>query len=154
MKLSKEAIAQIKYVWEKFCIGFDSQEELKWDTAELGEMDAYYANEALCIAIRLIAADGQFTQEEADCLNEIFGYGYTVDTLKEVYVNLGDVIERVTDEDLDDGIRLMRRYNSDMASEYKIFLDTFCKAVLSSDSQVTEDEREAADQILKSIALE
>ena len=52
---------------EKFAIGCRSFQELEyWDAENDGDMEAYYRQELIGIALKIIAADGAITNKEAD----------------------------------------------------------------------------------------
>ena len=93
-----------KTKYERFLIGCDSIEELdQWDKEANGEMDVYYSNDIVSVIIRLIAADGSFSERETDYLNEFFGFDYTTEELKNIYDDCGEAIESLFDEDLGSG---------------------------------------------------
>lgn len=53
--------------YEKLLIACDALEQSEvWPVDELGEMEAWLANEMSCLTLSLIAADGQFRPEEAE----------------------------------------------------------------------------------------
>lgn len=154
MKIDKERLARISSLWASFLDSCDEQEIVGWDTDELGEMDAYYANEALSVAIHLIASDGMFGEEEIECLNTIFDYDYTVESLEETYDNADVYIDALFDEDLDDGILLLRGYNDSLADTYLDMLCEICDAVIESDGDISLSEREEARELKVKIGKE
>ncbi|MBQ7447332.1 MAG: hypothetical protein IJV59_05195 [Eubacterium sp.] len=147
MKIDRERVARIQNLWTAFLDSCDEQELDSWDKDELGEMDAYYANEALSVAIHLIAADGIFGDDEVECLNGIFDYDYSVETLEETYENVDVYIDAMFDDELDDGILLLRGYNDDMADAYQDLLCEICDAIIESDGDVSRKEREEAQEL-------
>ncbi len=56
-----------KFQYEKFLIACDALEDGgEWNKLAHGEMDTYYFNDLMCAVLKLISADGRFTDEEAD----------------------------------------------------------------------------------------
>lgn len=147
MKIDRERVARIQNLWTSFLDACDEQELDSWDKDELGEMDAYYANEALSVAIHLIATDGVFGDDEVECLNAIFDYDYSVEALEETYENVDVYIDAMFDDELDDGILLLRGYNDDMADAYQDLLCEICDAIIESDGDVSRKEREEAQEL-------
>lgn len=154
MKIDKERAARIRDLWGAFLDDCDEQEVASWDKDELGEMDAFYANEALSVAIHLIASDGVFGEEEIECLNTIFDYDYTVESLEETYENVDVYIDAMFDEDLEDGILLLRGYNDPLADAYQEILCEICDAIIESDGNVSVAEREEAEELKAKIGQE
>ena len=147
MKIDRERVARIQSLWTSFLDACDEQEVDSWDKDELGEMDAYYANEALSVAIHLIATDGVFGDDEVECLNAIFDYDYSVETLEETYENVDVYIDAMFDEELDDGILLLRGCNDDLADAYQDILCEICDAIIESDGDITRKERDEAREL-------
>lgn len=147
MKIDRERVARIQSLWTSFLDACDEQEVESWDKDELGEMDAYYANEALSVAIHLIATDGVFGDDEVECLNAIFDYDYSVETLEETYENVDVYIDAMFDDELDDGILLLRGYNDNLADAYQDILCEICDAIIESDGDITRKEREEAREL-------
>ena len=147
MKINRERVARIQNLWTSFLDACDEQEVDSWDKDELGEMDAYYANEALSVAIHLIASDGIFGDDEVECLNAIFDYDYSVETLEETYENVDVYIDAMFDDELDDGILLLRGYNDDLADAYQDLLCEICEAIIESDGDISQKEREEAQEL-------
>lgn len=154
MKINRDRVVRLSSLWASFLDACDEQEVVSWDQDELGEMDAYYANEALSVAIHLIASDGVFEEEEVECLNRIFDYDYSVETLEEVYENVDTYIDAMFDEDLDDGILLLRGYNDSLADTYQDLLCEICDAIIESDGDVSVEEREEAQELKLKIGKE
>lgn len=154
MKINRERVARIQNLWTSFLDACDEQEIVSWDKDELGEMDAYYANEALSVAIHLIASDGVFGDDEVECLNAIFDYDYSVESLEETYENVDVYIDAMFDEELDDGILLLRGYNDDLADAYQDMLCEICDAIIESDGDISKREREEARELKIKIGKE
>ena len=141
-----------KTKYERFLIGCDSIEELdQWDKEANGEMDVYYSNDIVSVIIRLIAADGSFSERETDYLNEFFGFDYTTEELKNIYDDFGEAIESLFDEDLGSGLSNMRAINEKLAEAYKDLLLTVCDIIIESDGVIDSAEVDLAKQ-LKDIA--
>lgn len=137
-----------KTKFERFLIGCDSIEELdRWDKEANGEMDVYYSNDIVSVIIRLIAADGSFSEKETDYLNEFFGFDYTAEELKSTYEDCSDEIENLFDEELGSGIATMREINSNLADAYKELLLTVCDIIIESDGVIDGAEVELAQQL-------
>lgn len=143
-----------KLKYEKFLIGCDSLEEIeKWDKESLGEMDAYYSNDILCVILRLIAADGDFTEEETQYLNEIFGFDYTTDEITSLYDDCKDAIEALFDDGIDKGVSMMRGVNEKLADAYKDMLLTACDVIIESDGVIDRAEIDLARQLKEDISM-
>lgn len=141
-----------KTKYERFLIGCDSIEELdQWDKEANGEMDVYYSNDIVSVIIRLIVADGSFSERETDYLNEFFGFDYTTEELKNIYDDCGEAIESLFDEDLGSGLSNMRAINEKLAEAYKDLLLTVCDIIIESDGVIDSAEVDLAKQ-LKDIA--
>ena len=114
-------------------------------------MDVYYSNDIVSVIIRLIAADGSFSERETDYLNEFFGFDYTTEELKNIYDDCGEAIESLFDEDLGSGLSNMRAINEKLAEAYKDLLLTVCDIIIESDGVIDSAEVDLAKQ-LKDIA--
>lgn len=137
-----------KMQYEKFLIGCDSIEETdKWNKEEYGEMDVYYTNYIVSVIMRLIAADGAFSEKETDYLNEFFGFDYSTEELKRVYDDCSDSIENLFDKDLGSEIAMMREINAKLADFYKELLMTACDMIIESDGVIDGAEVELAKQL-------
>ena len=137
-----------KVKYEKFLIGCDSIEGLgQWDKDALGEMEAYYTNTLTSVILRLIAADGVFSEKEADYLRRMFGFAYTPDELKRVYDDCGGEIESLFGEDVGPGIAKMRAINEKLADAYQDLLLTVCDIITESDGAVDSAEIALAKQL-------
>ena len=134
-------IDSFKMKYEAFLIGCDSLEEMDlWDKEAYGEMDAFYSNDLISVAIRLIATDGVITQKEADFLNEMFDFEYTPEELIEVYDLCKDDIGHAFDENFENGITYMRKINEKLADAYKELLCLICDIIIESDGVISESE--------------
>lgn len=137
-----------KMKYEKFLIGCDSIEEIDlWDKEAYGEMDGFYSNDIVSVIIRLIAADGSFTEKETAYLNDLFGFDYTAEELKGIYDDCGDSIENLFEKDLGEGIANLKKINDKLADIYKDLLLTVCDIVIESDGVIDRAELELAKQL-------
>ena len=126
---------------EAFLIGCDSVEEMGlWDKENLGEMDAFYANDMTCVIIRLIAADGRISQKEVDYLNATFDFKYSLKELIDLYEACTQEIGHAFDESFENGISLLRKINAKLADAYKELLALICDIIVESDGVITEAE--------------
>ncbi len=134
-------IESFKVKYEEFITGCDSIEEMGlWDKEELGEMDAFYANDITSIIIRLIASDGKITQKEVDYFNDSFGFEYTLSELADIYDSCKDDIGHSFDENFENGISYMRKINTKLADAYKELLVLVCDIIIESDGIVAVPE--------------
>lgn len=144
-----EALSEgFKLKYEKFLAGCDSIEELgEWDKENLGEMDVYYVSDLTGVIIKLIAADGKFTQAETDYINDIFGFNYTIKELEDIYGEFGDDIDAVFSEEMENGISKMKHINKKLAAAYKDLLQTVCDIIIASDGVISSPEIELASRL-------
>ena len=127
--------------YEKFLIACDSLEEIdEWNKEESGEMDVYYENELISVIIRLIAADGEISEDEADYLNKNFGFEYTIYELADIYECCRDEISEGFEERLRNGISFLRSVNEKLAQAYKELLKLICSIIMESDGVATDEE--------------
>ncbi len=137
-----------KLKYEKFLVGCDSLEETnRWDKESFGEMEVYYVSDLTGAIIRLIAADGNFSQTEADFINDVFGFNYSVSELKEIYEDFGEDVESAFVEEIENGISMMKSINEELAEAYKDLLHTVCDIVIASDGMVSSPEVELANRL-------
>ena len=148
MELLKTYSDSFKLKFEKFLNGCDSIEELGlWNLEENGEMDVYYSADLTRIVIRLIAADGKFTQREVDYLNDFFDFDYTVYELSEIYEECSDAIDNLFNEDAKNGLCLIRSINEKLANAYVDLIHLLCDIVIASDGVISTAEVELAEKI-------
>ena len=82
MKKIDELTETFKSRLDAFTIGCDSIEEIElWNKEENGELDVFCLNEYLTTTLRLVAADGVISEQEAEYVNKNFGFSYTADEL-------------------------------------------------------------------------
>lgn len=137
-----------KLKYEKFLAGCDSLEEINcWDKESLGEMEVYYVSDLTGAIVRLIAADGNFAQSEADFINDVFGFNYSVSELKEIYEGFGEDVDSIFNEEMSNGISKMKSINEELAEAYKDLLHTVCDIVIASDGVVSAPEVELATRL-------
>lgn len=138
-----------KLNYEKFLIGCDAlEEERKWPVDKLGDMDVYFANDLMCVIVRLIAADGHFEPGEVDYLNNALGFEYTVDELQAVYDECGDTLGELFEKELPESIRQIRELNPLLADNYQEMLSLIGKIMIESDGVITPEEKAAAEQLI------
>ena len=141
-----------KLNYEKFLLGCDALEaEGLWPLEDFGEMDAYFANDLMCVIIRLIAADGEFDQAEIDYLNDALGFGYSVEELSAVYTECGEKINSLLESELSESISQIQALSPLLADTYKEMLSLVCKIMIESDGVITSEEKTAASQLLSCI---
>ena len=139
---------EFKVKYEKFLIGCDAVEEADvWNKKVLGEMDVFYENDIISIIIRLIVADGEISEKEAEYINRNFGFDYTVDFLKEVYENCREEIGDSFDEKFKSGVFYMKKVNEKLAAAYEELLGIVCDIVIESDGEFSQAEIEEAKRI-------
>ena len=137
-----------KLKYEKFLIGCDSLEEMGlWDKEAFGEMDAFYSTDLVSVIIRLIAADGAISQAEVAYINDIFGFTYTVEELKNLYDECGEAIESLYEEGMASGLSVMKEINERLAAAYQELLSLICDIVMESDGVIAAPELEMARKL-------
>jgi len=152
MENLKNYSESFKLKFEKFLNGCDSIEEMGlWNLEENGEMDVYYSADMTSIIIRMIAADGEIDQKEAEYLNDFFGFGYTAEELTSIYNDLGANIDNIFDEEAVNGLNAMRAINDKLAEAYVDLIATACDIIIASDGVIDRAEVELAKRI-KAIA--
>ena len=142
----------LKLLYEKFMTACDAfEKENKWDRDQNGEMDAYYFHDIMCVFIHLISADGVFSPEEADFVNQVFGFGYTAEELAELYRVQGEDIENLLNYiPLDYG--KLKTISGDLAELYKNMLLQACDVLAVSDGSVHKNEQKYIDSLKASLA--
>ena len=141
MRTADIYIEEFKMKYDSFLIGCEAIEEMKlWDKENLGEMEAFYANDLVSVIIRLIATDGEITHKEMEYLNKTFDFEYTLEGLNEVYNACKDDIDSSFDENFENGITYMRKINAKLADSYKELLALVCQIIIESDGVVAEAE--------------
>lgn len=137
-----------KTKYESFITGCDSIElDEVWDKTEYGEMDVFYENELLSVILSLIIADGKISDEEVKYLNDNFGFSYTVDELKSVYLNCGEEIENYFESNFQAGYEKIKTINGKLAAAYKELFELICQIVSESDGVVSEEEKQAIAEL-------
>ena len=143
-----------RHNYEKFLIGCDAMEEERlWNKEKLGEMDAYFANEILCVIVRLIASDGTIVPDEVDYLNRALGFDYTVNELHAVYEENGEQINRMFDRKIEASVKVLRAARPDIADSYVAMLQSIRDIIIASDEVITEEEKRDAEQLKKQISF-
>lgn len=119
----------------------DAIENIKlWDKEQDGEMDGYFQNDLVSIIINLIAVDGKITDSEVDCINDIFGFDYSVEKLKEVYELCKDGIDELCNGAFGSGVKKMKTINVELANLYSELLELVCDIVSASDGEISTIE--------------
>ncbi|MBQ6836351.1 MAG: TerB family tellurite resistance protein [Clostridia bacterium] len=148
MEKMKNYSEEFKFKFERFMTGCDSLEEAQaWDKEALGEMDVYYTNELVSIAIRLISSDGRFSGGEAQFMEDMFGFECTPSQLEDIYENCEDNLETMFDEGSANGFTLMKNINEKLADAYKELVALVCEIVMEADGSVVKAEMAAAEKI-------
>lgn len=130
-----------KLGYEKFIIGCDSQEELKgWDVISDGEMEGYYSNILVTVIMKLIASDGIFSEKEVRYFNEMFGFEYSAEELKNVYENCADEIEADFCDEIEEAVDKLEEINKELAEAFKNLLGLVGDIVSASDGVVSDKE--------------
>ena len=128
---------------ELFVNACDAKEEyFDWDYAERGHMAAYYQNDMLSFLLRLIGVDGVFSDQEAELLNESFGFNYRADELEEIYEATEDELGDEFDEHLEEDIRELFRIDENMGQMFMDLLLLICDMMSQSDGFVYSKEEE------------
>ncbi len=150
MKRIDALTEEFKSKYERFLIGCDAIEELDlWDKEENGEMDAFYQNDLVSVILRLIAADVEISDEEAEYLNRNFGFDYSAEELADVYENCEEEVSYSFDEEFENGVSLMRSINEKLADAYKELLGLICDIIIESDDVIASEEIEEAKRLKK-----
>ncbi len=142
-----------KLQYEKFLHGCDALEmDEIWDVDKLGDMETYYFNHMVCFILRLISADGVFSQEETKYVNDMFGFTYSDEELAEIYRTEGKDIRKMLDDDLPEGYRRLKEINDELASCYKDMLFQACDIISESDGIVRKSELDMKELVQKKLA--
>lgn len=134
---------------EKFAIGCRSFQELEyWDTENDGDMEAYYRQELIGIALKIIAADGAITNKEADYVNRCFGFDYTKAEYEGFYELTEDIIlDEAFSENFANGITKLKKVSEKLAGAYKELLTAMLEIIIASDGHIAETEIEEAKKL-------
>ena len=148
MKANDSLTRVFKLKLEQFIKGCDKLEEAgAWDKEEYGEMEAYYQNDMVVAILRIIAADGIISDKETECLNKAFGFGYTVDELREVYENCEDSFGLPFEEQAKEGFKLLSSVSTELADSYKELLELICDIISQSDGITAKIETVELEKI-------
>lgn len=143
MKNLKILTESFKIKYDSFIIGCDCVElDDKWDKEANGEMDVYYENELVSVILSLIITDNKISDEEVRYLNENFRFSYTVDELKDVYLNCGDEIRNYFDNSFKAGYAVLQSINTKLAVAYKELFELICEIIVESDGTVSDEEKQ------------
>ena len=131
-----------KLLYEKFLTGCDAfEEENLWNKDNDGEMEAFYFNDIMCVILRLVSADGVFAREEADYVNNVFGFRYTPEELAELYRVQGEDIDAHVLRGVPEGYRKLETLCPELAELYRQLLLQVCDVMSESDGSVHETEK-------------
>lgn len=137
-----------KTKYEGFITGCDSIElDEVWDKTEYGEMDVFYENELLSVILSLIITDGKISDEEVKYLNDNFGFSYTVNELKNVYLNCGEEIDTYFECNFKAGYEKIKPINVKLAAAYKELFELICQIISESDGVVSEEEKQTIAEL-------
>lgn len=144
MKSLNELTESFKTKYESFITGCDSVElDDVWKKNEHGEMDVYFENELLSVILSLIIVDGKISEAEVKYLNDSFGFSYTVDDLKNVYLNCGEEIDDYFEKYFKSGYEMLKSFNERLAVAYKELFEIACEIIIKSDGVISEEEKQA-----------
>ena len=151
----KDRIEGLKLNYEQFIDGCNAlEEEGLWSVEENGEMEAWVANEILSVIIRLVAADGKFTQEEVDFINDAFGdtslgFDYSIAELKEVHNNCLEKIDTLFEEGIPETMKMLSDLDEDAVTRYRELLLQICRIVSESDNEIAEGEKKEVLRLME-----
>ena len=151
----KDRIEGLKLNYEQFIDGCNAlEEEGLWNVEENGEMEAWVADDILCVIIRLVAADGKFTQEEVDFINDAFGdtslgFDYSIDELKEVRKNCLEKIDTLFEEGIPETVKMLSDLDEDAAIRYRELLLQVCRLVSESDDEIAVGEKKEVMRLME-----
>ena len=117
-------------------------------------MEAWVADDILCVIIRLVAADGKFTQEEVDFINDAFGdtslgFDYSIDELKEVHKNCLEKIDTLFEEGIPETVKMLSDLDEDAAIRYRELLLQVCRLVSESDDEIAVGEKKEVMRLME-----
>ena len=142
---------QLQY--EKFTNGCAAVEaEGLWTGAQSDSMETYYYNDIMCVILCLVSADGTFSQAEADYINDIFGFRYTPEELREMYGTEGDSIRGMLTGEVPAGYRRLKQINEKLAAHYRDMLLLICDIIAGSDGIVNPAETREIQSLKTALA--
>ena len=112
------------------------QERGLWEEEEYGNVQAYYVNDLVCIITRIIAADGEITEREAEFLGDVFGFDYSVEELEEVYEICIDSIKDMFETGVNEAYQLLMDKDMDLADSYKELILLAGQVAMDSDEMI------------------
>ena len=152
MKANDSLTQEFKTKLQGFIKGCNKLEAAgAWDKKEYGEMEAYYQNDLVVAILRIIAADGNISKKETECLNMAFGFDYTVDELREVYENCEESFGLPFEEQAKEGFKLLSSVSKESADAYKELLELTCDIIIQSDGIIAEKETVELEKIKAAI---
>lgn len=142
-----------KAQYEKFLQGCDALEENgDWDVQADGQMEAYYFNDIMCVIVSLISADGEFSEDEAKYVNDVFGFRYSAAELKELYGTNGDDIRNMLENEIPASWRKMKAVSGKLAEHYRNMLYQVCDIIAESDGTIRIAEKAQIDALKAALA--
>lgn len=131
---------KFKANYEFFLTGCDSMRRSgAWDRDENGDMDTYYSEDLVSVIIRLVAADGDVTEDEAAFMEDSFGMEYTPEELSDFYEACAYELDEENDAIFADTLATLNTLNPRLAEAYKFLVSTACEIILDSDIKPEED---------------
>ena len=124
-----------------------------WDTANAGDITAYYRTDFMSVILCLVAAAGRYAQEEADYVNRMFGFSYTADDLTEIMRTEFGNFRRLFMNKVPAGYRILQAASPSMAAQYKDLLFLACDIIARSDGIIHPDEATLIRMLRESLSF-
>lgn len=149
MSKTEELKQQFITSLELFVQECDAKEEFaEWDYEERGHMAAFYQNDMISFLVRLIGTDGDFSEKEAQLLDETFGFRYSADELSEIYkLSESEIVGETFNSMLEAGIRELYSIDSNMGKMYTDILFLICEMMAECDGFVYSKEKEELENL-------
>lgn len=100
----------------------------------------------------LIASDGNISEKEVEKLEELFGFTYELEELKNLYSLCKESIESMFSQGVSESYLLLKSKNVKLAAAYKDLIDLVVKMAVECDGVVSEAEKEMALKLKDIIA--
>lgn len=147
-----ELSTQFQQKFDQFLLDCNVMEQDgRWDTEELGEVEAFYTNDLMSVILRLIASDGTFTEKEVAYFDRDFGFQYTPDELSAIYESCSKDIENAFRSNFEDGLARLRELDPSLAASYGELVNLICKIISESDGVVASDELEEINALAQMV---
>ena len=144
-------INAFKEEYESFLEKLDGLERSDhWDKTEIGELDALLGSDIINVAIRLMAADGEYTGKEMLRVNELFGFDYKAPEIDTIYEDYKEGINHVIDVEIEENYKMLQSAHADVAAKYLSLINMVADIIGDSDEELAESEQ-AVIAKLKSI---